>query len=130
MKFGIRLSLVVALVASVGVLSGCPKHENFPSPLALEVPPTPDTFVITDLGAGSSGGWDYGLEWNISDPAAVAVYRVYLLNPPFPPELQFETTSTSAPPLNFPFKATGVVLGVSAVSNDNVEGAMEAAEVP
>lgn len=130
MRIARTLLLVVAATAVAAVLSGCPKHDNFPSPLSLTAPPTPENFVITDLGAGTPAGWDYGLEWTVSDPGLVSFYRVYLLNPPFAPELQFETTVTSPPPINFPFQATGIQLAVSAVSNDNVEGAMATGVVP
>jgi len=112
----------LALLFSLSALVlGCPKHEDFPAALDLVVPPTPDSFVITYDGPNVNGGFDYTLQWAISDPATVDRYRVYLIGASVEPEMVAETDNTQLP-ATFPFRITGLRLAVSAVSTGNVEG--------
>ena len=105
------LSVSLALVSLVTL--GCPKQEDFPSPLDVEVPPTPANFVITN-----PQNLDYDFSWEVSDPSDLDHYRVYLVGGELSPdELLFETPNTTyLATLQFP--ATGLRFSVSAVSTE------------
>ncbi len=119
-----RSAGLAVVLCALALATGCKKHENFPEPLAVVVPPTPTSFVITN-----PQGNDYDLSWEISDPSKVQGYRLYLVGLGLAPELLAEHDTTSfAITLNF--DATGLRFGVTAVSTDNVEGAMATAVVP
>ena len=120
-----RAGLAAACGVLVLVLGGCPKHENFPAVLDVTVPPTPSNFNITVPDASTA----YTFEWEISDPTDVKGYRLYWIGLTPTPELLAET-----PDLNiqqtFASSLKGLQFGVSAVSTDNVEGAMTLAIAP
>lgn len=119
-----RGALLVAVVGALALAAGCKKHEDFPAPLDVVVPPTPANFVITN-----PQGNDYDLSWEISDAGAVKNYRLYLVGLGLAPELLAEPATTTFP-ITLSFDATGLQFGVSAVSTDNVEGKMATAVVP
>jgi hypothetical protein len=119
-------ALAAACGALVLVLGGCPKHENFPTELDVTVPPTPSNLTITVPDASTT----YTFEWEISDPTNVKGYRLYSIGLFPTPELLAETTSTQVTPPAFGYSLTGLQFGVSAVSTDNVEGAMTTAVAP
>jgi hypothetical protein len=123
-----RAAAVCLLVLSVGLL-GCPEHSDFPTQLELVVPPTPTNFVITYTGPNPQGGYDYDLNWTISDATDVDHYRVYLLELGTAPEFVAETINTSLP-ATLPFLITGLQMGVAAVSTGNVEGHYTSAVAP
>jgi hypothetical protein len=117
-------SLLAALCgALLFVLAGCPKQENFPAALDVDVPPTPTNFVIT------ASGTDYTFEWEISDATDVQNYRLYVIGLGLTPELLAEPTTTSVQQ-TLPYNVTGLQFGVSAVSNGNIEGEMVFADAP
>lgn len=120
----IALSLAVLLLGVVG----CPKQEDFPAALDVEVPPTPTNFVITRVDPTE---FDYDFSWSISDPAAVDHYRVYLVGGGAlgGDELLFETPNTFYP-ATFTFSLTGLQFAVSAVSPGSVEGNRRVAVAP
>ena len=104
----------------------CAKHENFPSAVTLSKPPTPQNLTVTSPSLG-----DYDLEWEISDPAVVGEYNIYLVDPFF--GLQFlDTSDTTIFLATTQFPIPGLVFGVSTVSVENVEGTIvfEAAPDP
>jgi len=120
----IRGFALAALAASLAFVTACPKQEDFPAALDVIVPPTPEDFVITNPQDN-----DYDLNWTISDPGDVKNYRLYLVGLGLAPELLAEPTTTTYP-ITLPFDAGGLQFGLSAVSTDNVEGAMVVATVP
>ncbi len=116
----------VAAVTLFGVLVlvGCPKQDDFPTALELDVPETPADFVISN-----PSGTTYTFEWT-TVPGAVN-YRLYLLgNGLGPDELLGETNSTSFTPPPFGFSAKRLQFAVSAVNAEHVEGFRAVAEAP
>lgn len=120
-----QCALTVACGALLLVLAGCPKHENFPTELDIVVPPTPSNFSITV----APGTTDYTFEWEISDPADVKNYRLYVIGLSLTPELLAEPTGLLVQQ-TLPYSVSGLQFGVSSVSTDNVEGAMAVADAP
>ena len=120
-----RAGLVMASGALLLVLGGCPKHENFPTALDVDVPPTPANFAITV----APGTTDYTFEWEISDPAGVKNYRLYVIGLSLLPELLAEPTTTTVS-RTLPYSVAGLQFGVSAVSEGNIEGTMVIADAP
>ena len=123
------VGLLIACGATVLLLAGCPKHENFPTQLALVEAPAPDTFVITAQGVNPSGGFDYDLSWTISDPTNVDHYRLYLVGAGLVPELVEEPTGNFLP-VSLPFNAQGLQFGLSTVSTGSVESTMKVSTIP
>jgi hypothetical protein len=128
-RFILKSALMLAAIAMLFVLGGCPKHENFPTQLSLVEAPAPTDFVITSLGLSSSGSYDYDLSWTVSDPTHVDHYRLYLLGVSPTPELLDETPLNSLP-ISLPANASGLQFGVSTVSTGFVESALTSATVP
>jgi hypothetical protein len=120
-----RTGLAAACGVLLLVLGGCPKHEDFPTALEITVPPTPSNFNITVPVSSTT----YTFEWEISDPTDVKGYRLYLIGLAPNPEFLAETTSLQIVQ-TFASSLTGLQFGVSAVSNDNVEGLMALATAP
>jgi len=117
----------VAAVTLFGVLvlAGCPKQEDFPTALELDVPDTPADFVISN-----PSGTTYTFEWT-AVAGSVDHYRLYLLgNGLGPDELLAETALTSLTPPAFGFDAGGLQFAVSAVSTEGVEGQRAVATAP
>jgi hypothetical protein len=125
-------------IVAMGILTlGCSKHENFPAVFNVTAPPTPSSLVVTN-----PSGSNYDLSWSISDATNVQTYRVYLISPvgvdPTSGELIYdESLLIESPTTSIMIDTVLPVLpgsdfGVSAVSLDNVEGAMtrEPAPVP
>jgi hypothetical protein len=121
------LLLSLALTATVAVLTGCPKHEDFPQAINLQVPPTPSNFVITQPDTML---FDYDFNWSVDDPTHVEFYRVYLSGQGVGPDELLTETNLTAFLATFPFSASGVRFAVSAVSEDHVEGAKAHAVAP
>jgi len=116
------LACVVAAAALL-ISAGCAKHKDFPSPLALIAPPTPANLVITDDTGGK-----YTMTWGVDDPAIVDHYNIYSVSS-FGAALEGTTTDTEFG-VDLLIPVGGVVLGVSAVTVENVEGAMVTAVTP
>jgi hypothetical protein len=107
---------VIALPMLLLGAVGCPKQEDFPAALDLDVPPTPTNFVI------SNAGTNYTFAWDVSDPLAVDHYLVYLLGGGLAPdEVIIETPLTSVS-YDVGFSLAGLQFAVSAVSAQGVEG--------
>lgn len=123
-----RSAMLVAGLATWVVLGGCPRHENFPTQIALIEAPAPSDFVIT-AQPFTNGTYDYDLTWTISDPTHVDRYRLYLVGTGLAPELLTETTGNSLP-ISLPFNAEGLQFGLSTVSTGSVESAMVYAVIP
>jgi len=118
-----RLRMPVAmtvLAVALPLMTACPKHENFPQPLAVQPVPVPTNLSITQLDENL---YNYDLTWDIDDPDNLVVgYRIYLVGTSgLADELIAESSTTSAG-LSFPFSASGAQLAVTAISSENVEG--------
>jgi len=125
-----RAALVASCLGIVFVLSGCPKHENFPTPLDVVVAPVPGDFVINSNGLNAESGYDYDLTWTTSDPSVVDRYRLYLVyGSGLPPELLAEPTGNQFS-FSLPVNAVGLQFGLSAVSTGSVESDMNVQTVP
>jgi len=128
-RFILKSALMLAAIAMLFVLGGCPKHENFPAQIDLVEAPAPTNFVITSLGLSSSGSYDYDLSWTVSDATNVDHFRLYLVGISPTPELLDETTQNSLP-ISLPANAEGLRFGVSTVSTGFVESSLTTAIVP
>ncbi|HXV14926.1 MAG TPA: hypothetical protein VEC56_12040 [Candidatus Krumholzibacteria bacterium] len=114
-RLSFRAAALALPILLLGV-AGCPKQEDFPVALDLDVPPTPFNFVI------SNAGTNYTFAWEVSDPAAVDHYLVYLLGGGLAPnEVIIETALTSVT-YDVGFSLAGLQFAVSAVSAQGVEG--------
>jgi len=129
-----QLTLTLTAGALLLVIGGCPKHENFPTELALVQAAAPDSFEITSQGVNESGGFDYDLAWQISDETNVDHYRLYLVGAGIAPEFVHATdadeTSDRALPVTLPFNGQGLQFGLTTVSTGLVESAMTFATIP
>ncbi len=126
-RFVSGLAAAAFAVLLAGVL-GCPKQEDFPAALDLQVPPTPSNFVITRVDTLSL---DYDFSWTVSDPTNVDRYRMYLIGGGAlgQDELIFETPNTFYP-ATFTVEIAGLQFAVSAVSTEGVEGYKKYATAP
>jgi len=119
----ITFLLACAALAAVLTSAGCARHEDFPSPLGLLAPPAPKSLMITDDGGGK-----YTMTWDIDDPAIVDHYNIYSVSS-FGVALE-GSTSDMLFGVDLLFPVGGVVLGVSAVTVENVEGAIVTGVTP
>jgi hypothetical protein len=101
------------------MLTGCARHDNFPSLLAVVVPPTPGNFTVT-----TTDDIVYDLAWTNSDPTSVIDFRIYTLNILTGAPENVGSTVTTSFQANTTFATPGIVWGVSAVSPDNVESSI------
>ena len=106
------------------VFLGCTQHDDFPPLLDINAPPTPSNVGITTPQGGT-----YQLTWTVSQPSLVKVFNIYLSDPFFGAQVLAATTQT-----NFTWQpgvdATGLQLGVSTVSDENVESEVVFRTVP
>ena len=119
---------LAALAVALPLMTACPKHENFPQPLAVQPVPVPTNFSITN-----PSGTDYDLAWDIDDPDNLVVsYRIYVVGGNgIADQLIVETgTSTTSAQITSPFSLSGYQLAVAAVSSENVEGYSAKKTVP
>jgi hypothetical protein len=123
----VRVAVALSLLAGLVLTSvGCPKHENFPPALDLEPVPTPFDFVITN-----PQGTDYDFTWDIDDPDGVVDhYRVYLVGEGFAADELLGETDVPSFLVSFQISVTGLKFAVSAVSTENVEGAVAVSTAP
>lgn len=121
-------AFVLLVVLMTPLMTGCPKHENFPQPLAVKAVPTPQDFVISQP---DTLAFDYDFNWTIDDPEGIVDrYRIYLLGNTFTPdELVAETPKTTFL-ATFPFSISGARFAVAAVSNEGVEGGLARTQAP
>jgi hypothetical protein len=119
-----KLSKALAVFAvAVLLVAGCSKHSDLPSPLGFITPPTPTNINIVDDGGGA-----YQVSWSIDDAAIVSYYRLYSVTV-FGTSYVDSTASTEIGVI-FPYQAAGWVVGVTAVTVENIEGAMATAATP
>ena len=119
-----RMSLTTLLTIAIALAfaPGCARHEDFPQPLGVTVPPTVTNFSVT-----TTDNMNFDLQWEIADPAGVQFYRIYFgVQGLGAPELETEETQTCpcTLPVGLPFAVVGTVWGVSVVTDEDVEGAM------
>lgn len=114
------IGVVVLLVA----LMGCSSHSDLPTEQSFTPAPTPTNVQIT-----SAGGSLYDMSWSIANAIGVDRYRVYSLSEFAPPELLGETTEMMFG-IDTVIPVSGLPFGVSAVTDQNVEGAMAVAVTP
>lgn len=114
-RFALRAAFALLAISLLAVV-GCPKQEDFPAALDLDVPPTATSFDITNQGTV------YTFAWTLSDPTEVDHYLIYLLGGEFAAdEVIVETTDN--PWIYDPgISLTGLQFAVSAVSAQGVEG--------
>ncbi len=104
------------LLAAVVILVGCAKHNDLPSPMDLNAPPTPANFTVNMPDTGN-----YFLDWDVVDSLVVDYYQIYTFDPFSGPE-KLVQTSVSNYHMDFrPFPLLGLIWGVSVVSVDNLE---------
>lgn len=116
----------ILLLAGVLCVLGCAKHENFPAPLDIKVPP-----VVTDLAISRPDSVKFDLTWNIDADAVDDVdhYNVYTLGA----FGSFDLAGTSPTPTfgaatTFPVEY--LIFGVTVVTKENVEGDLVFAASP
>lgn len=120
-KYIAKLSKALAVFALAAFLvAGCSKHSDLPSPLGFITPPTPKNLNIVDEGSGK-----YLLSWSIDDAAIVSYYRLYSVS--VFGTAYVDSTSETEIGVVFPYQAAGWVVGVTAVTVENIEGAMATA---
>ncbi len=119
------LRVFTAMIAVVALLGapGCSQHDDLPSPLSIITPPTPTNVTVVEDGFGL-----YGISWTVDNEGIVDHYRVYTLS--FGPPSLEGTSPTREFGLNTIIPVGGIVIGVSAVTVDNVEGAMGTGVTP
>lgn len=117
----IRLAALALLVTGVVfVVSGCPRHEDFPQPLDTQPVPTPFDFVITQP---DSLAYDYDFAWDIDDPQGVVDrYHIYLVGTGGAPDEFLAQTQQTTFLATFPFSVGGYRFAVAAVSTEHIEG--------
>jgi hypothetical protein len=106
-----KLSIVLILA-----LLACSKHNDPPSPLDVNEPPTPANFTVSNPAPGI-----YDLAWDISDPAVVKYFNLYYLDPYTGPVFA-DTTAATSIQVNVGVAVSGLTWGVSSVSISNIEG--------
>lgn len=121
-----RTTQLAAAVFVTGMLAaGCSQHGDLPTQQTYIPPPD-----ITSLEIFDQGGGLYDIDWEVADDTGVSFYRVYafgLLSGL--PELALETEDTIAG-VDVGAQIGGLRFGVTAVTIENVEGAMATAVTP
>jgi hypothetical protein len=117
----LRFTVVVAIAAAA---LGCSQHEDFPTELSFIPPPAIANLSIQDNGDGT-----YDITWSVDDDLAVKEYRVYSFGATGLPEL-VGTTPSPQFGIDLFVPIGGVPIGVTAVTVENVEGAMAVAVTP
>ena len=116
------LTAAIAVVALVGA-SACSSHDDLPTALSITAPPTPAVTDVVDNGNGT-----YDIFWTVDNASVVDYYRVYSLS--FGSPVLEDTTSAMTFGISTIVPVGGVVIGVSAVTVENVEGAMGTGVTP
>lgn len=117
-------SMLLVLALALAVAPGCAQHGDLPAAIAYIPPPTPTNLQITDNGDGT-----YDITWDISDPIAVQEYRVYSISALTGPLLETTVTNPTVG-INLGVPIGGVQIGITAVTVENVEGAMAIVVTP
>lgn len=118
-----RTIVILGLVAVAFTSFSCEERQDFPQLLDVSAPPGPFNLTIT-----SPAPQQYDLAWEISDPAAVKLYRVYIVSLGMPQLVGTSDTTTFLAQTVLPIQ--GIVFGVSAVSTENVESDLATAVAP
>lgn len=119
--------LLLAVVAALVTAPGCAQHGDMPAMYRFIPAPTPTNLDIADNNNGT-----YDITWDISDPIAVKEYRVYqysLLENRFV-VLETVTDRTAGISTGTGAPIGGIPIGISAVTVENVEGAMAIGVTP
>jgi hypothetical protein len=122
MKHTITRTLTAVLL--VVVAAGCSQHDDLLGEHTFIPAPTPTDVIVTDNNDGT-----YDINWTVGDDSAVKNYRVYSLSAFSSPEVIGEPTDTVFG-IDLFIPVGGVVLGVTAVTVENVEGAMTVVVTP
>jgi hypothetical protein len=108
---------MLILIICTLALAACEKREDFPPQYNLVIPPTPTNLSVTWVQQSSQ----YDITWDIDDPDnLVDVFFVYLSTGLEPPDT-IGTTTNQTFSLTWPFELSGLVFGVTSVSEQNVE---------
>jgi hypothetical protein len=111
----VRKSLLIVLCTLA--LLACEKREDFPPKYDITIPPQPYNLSVTYVEAQRV----YDLTWEIDDPdQLVEEYFVYLSSGLAAPDTIGTTTTTSFT-YNWPLNLSGLIFGVTSVSDENVE---------
>jgi uncharacterized protein YcfL len=107
-------------------LIGCSSHADLPTEQSFIPAPTPTISEVFDNDDGS-----YVLRWSVDDDIAVDHYRVYSFDLFTGAPLLAGTTENTEQGIVVSIVPTGgIPLGVSAVTTQNVEGAMAIGVTP
>ncbi len=126
----------LGLIMAVALLLGCgKKHEDFPAPLNVSVPP-----VVNNVAVTNPQSFDYDVAWGIADATTVQYYRVYASFDGVQfilAEDSVSMTSVDCPDPLTPCVRSHIqafapvaLFGVTVVGNENVEGAMVIESTP
>jgi len=118
-----RTIVILGLLAVTFASFSCEERQDFPQLLNVSAPPEPFNLTIT-----SPAPQQYDLAWEISDPAAVKLYRVYIVS--FGTAELVGTADTTQFLAQTILPIQGIVFGVSAVSTENVESDLATAVAP
>jgi hypothetical protein len=112
-------------VALVVFVLGCSQHDDTPTRHSFIPAP-----AITSLNIIDDGGGKYTITWNVDDDTAVQYYRVYWFNFLTGALEKVAEPSGTQQGVDIGLEAGGLVFGVSAVTVENIEGAMATAVTP
>ena len=122
-----KYSAIPAALALAFFVAGCAQHEDTPTKYSFI--PAPKVSNVEVTGVQDEPGV-YDITWDVNDDTAVANYRVYIFDPfSGVPELVGEPTTTSAQVV-VGLEIGGLAFGVTAVTVENVEGAMAVGLTP
>ncbi len=122
--------MILGLLVVACTFFSCEERQDFPQPLAVSVPPKPYNLVVTSVEpAPGEIVWEYDLTWEVADPTAVKIYRIYIVGNSGLKEMA-GTSEELQVALLWVGSLEGTVFGVSAVSVENVESDLATAVAP
>jgi hypothetical protein len=122
-----RYFALLATLALAVFVAGCSQHSDTPTKYSFTPAPKVSNVQVTGV-PGEPGVYD--VTWDVDDDTAVANYRIYVFDPfTGAPELVGEPTTPSAQVV-VGLEIGGLAFGVTAVTVENVEGAMAVGVTP
>jgi len=119
----VKKAILVILITLA--LVACDKREDFPPMFSVVNPPQPYNLSVTQPTSTT-----YDITWDIDDPdQIVKEYWVYLVTGLGPPDTIGTTPSTSFT-WSTPFSVSGLLFGVTSVTDQNVESNMSTVQAP